>query len=380
MKKHFNHPLFFLVAFLLGFSFVFLACLTAPSSMHYFGNTSHFLRHQFFLGLIPAIFVGFLAYKIPLSFIKKWAPLAALLNFGLLFLVFLPGIGFGAFGASRWLNLGFTSIQPSEFLKISAILYLSAWIASKLADNPKGPNPDWKSVTKNGYHNVIYIFVPFLILLGLVATALFFQSDVSTLGIISLTLLALYFSAKTPLWHTLLIVFSGLTILLLLVRFEPYRLDRWLIFLHPNADPLGKGFHLRQSLISLGSGGIFGKGLGMSVEKFPGFLPQAMSDSVFAIIGEELGFIGCLAVIAGFVLFFWFGLKIARNSNDKFSKMTAIGIVTWITLQAFINIASAAGMFPLAGIPLPFFSYGGSHLATELIGVGLLLNISKNTT
>jgi cell division protein FtsW len=163
-----------------------------------------------------------------------------------------------------------------------------------------------------------------------------------------------------------------------LIKFEPYRLDRWLIFLHPNADPLGKGFQLRQSLISLGSGGVFGKGLGMSVQKY-GFLPQAMSDSIFAIIGEETGAIGCIALIAIFILFFWLGLQISKNSNDKFSKMTSIGIVFWITLQAFINISSVAGIFPLTGVPLPFFSYGGSHLVVELIGVGLLLNISKNT-
>ena len=163
-----------------------------------------------------------------------------------------------------------------------------------------------------------------------------------------------------------------------MVKFEPYRLDRWLIFLHPNVDPMGKGRQLSQSLISLGSGGVFGKGLGMSAEKF-GALPAAMSDSIFAIIGEEFGIVGCVILIAIFILFFWMGIKIYKNSNDKFSKMTAVGIVVWITLQAFVNMASSAGIFPLSGIPLPFFSYGGSHLVTELIGVGLLLNISKNT-
>ena len=163
-----------------------------------------------------------------------------------------------------------------------------------------------------------------------------------------------------------------------MVKFEPYRLDRWLIFLHPDTDPLGKGFQLRQSLISLGSGGFFGKGLGMSTQKF-GFLPQAMTDSIFAIIGEELGIIGGIFLIAAFILLFWLGIKVARNSGDRFSKMTAIGIVVWIILQAFVNMASVAGIFPLAGIPLPFFSYGGSHLAVEMIGIGLLLNISKNS-
>ena len=375
MKKHFNYFLFFLVVFLVGFGIVFLACLSAPASLQRFGNTNYYLFHQIISGLIPAIILGITGYKISLKFLKKWAPLLVFLNLIALFLVFLPKIGNEAGGASRWLGIGGFMLQPSEFLKITAILYLSAWIASKLSENNA---LDWKSVTKKGYHNVIYIFVPFVIFLGIIAIALFFQRDASTLGIITLTLLALYFSAKTPLWHTLLILISGASILLFLIRFEPYRMDCWLIFLHPDSDPLGKGFQLRQSLISLGSGGVFGKGLGMSTQKF-GFLPQAISDSIFAIIGEEIGAIGCIILIGLFILFFWLGIQIAKNTNDRFSKMTAIGIVVWICLQTFINMASVAGIFPLAGIPLPFFSYGGSHLAVELFGVGLLLNISKNT-
>jgi cell division protein FtsW len=373
--KHFNYFLFFLVVFLLGFSFLFFATLSTEASFQRFGNTSYYFLHQLLFGLLPALVLGFIAYKVKLDFFKKWAFWLVIFNIAALFLVFLPVIGSKAGGATRWFDMGLFSIQPSEFLKITAILYLSAWIASRLSEsNVSG----WKSNAKKGYHNVIYIFVPFVIFLGLISVALYFQRDASTLGIIAITLLVLYFSARTPLWHTLLIIFSGLTFLLLLVRFEPYRLDRWLIFLHPDADPLGKGFQLRQSLISLGSGGIFGKGLGMSTQKF-GFLPQAMSDSVFAIIGEELGIIGCVSLIILFILFFWLGIKIAKSSNNKFARLTATGVVVWITLQAFINIASAAGIFPLAGIPLPFFSYGGSHLAAELIGVGLLLNISKNT-
>jgi len=375
MKKRFNYFLFYLVAFLIVASTVFLACLSAPASIQRFGNTNYYLFHQIFLGIIPAIILSFVAYKISLPFLKKWAPILFLINLGFLYLVFLPKIGSKIGGASRWINLGVGSFQPSEFLKITAILYLSAWIASKLSDVNVS---DWKSIRKNGYHNIIYIFVPFIIFLGLIAVALYFQKDASTLGIIAITLLVLYFSARTPLWHTMLIVVSGASILLFLVKFEPYRLDRWLIFLHPDTDPLGKGFQLRQSLISLDSSGIFGKGLGMSAQKF-GFLPSAMSDSIFAIIGEETGALGCIALIAIFILFFWLGMQIAKNSNDRFSKLTAIGIVFWITLQAFINMSSVAGIFPLAGIPLPFFSYGGSHLVVELIGVGLLLNISKNT-
>jgi len=375
MNKRLAYFLFFLVLFLLGFGFLFLALLSAPASLQRFQNTTHYSLHQLFFGILPALVAGFFAYKISLKTIKKLAPPLVLINIALMFSVFIPGFGIKIGGASRWINLGNFTVQPSEFLKITAILYLSAWIASKLSeDRARG----WRGLTKRGYHNIVYILLPFLVFLGLISIALYLQRDVSTLGIVSLTLLTIYFSSKTPLWHTLLIIFSGPSILLFLIRFEPYRLQRWMIFINPNLDPLGMGFQLRQSLISLGSGGIFGKGLGMSVQKF-GYLPQAMSDSMFAIMGEEFGIIGCVALIAAFILFFWLGVKIAKNSEDKFSKMVAIGVVFWITLQAFINIASTAGVFPLAGIPLPFFSYGGSHLVVELIGVGLLLNISKNT-
>ena len=173
-------------------------------------------------------------------------------------------------------------------------------------------------------------------------------------------------------------LFSSLEIAsaLLLIKIEPYRVQRFLVFLHPEADPLGIGFQLKQSLLAVGSGGWFGKGLGMSTAKF-GFLPQSMSDSIFAIVGEELGLIGCTILILLFVFFFWQCIKIAKNSHDKFGKLTAIGITTWILLQSFMNIASTLGIFPLAGIPLPFFSYGGSHIIAELMAVGLLLNISK---
>jgi len=373
MKKHLDYFLLGLVAFLIIFGLVFLSCLSSYASLQKYGTTNYYLFHQLVLGVV-AIAMGFIAYKIPLPFLKKWAPLLVILNLVALFFVFLPGIGTKIWGASRWITIFGHSIQPSEFLKITSILYLSAWIASKLSDvNVSG----WKLTAQKNYHNIIYILIPFLIFLGIISIGLTLQKDATTLGIITITLLVVYFSSKTPWWHTALIILLGLTALFLLIKFEPYRVDRFLTFLHPDQDPLGKGFQLKQSLISIGSGGIVGKGLGMSTQKF-GFLPQAISDAVFSIIGEELGIIGCSFIVGLFCLFFWLGIKVAQRTNDKFAKLTAIGISFWITLQAFINIASAAGIFPFVGIPLPFFSYGGSHLITELIGVGILLNISKN--
>ena len=374
MKKHFNYFLFFLAVFLVGSGFLFLACTSAPVSMRIFGTTNHYLIHQLIFGVLPAVILGIAAYKIPLHYFKKYSLILVLLNLAVLLLVFSP-IGSKFHGASRWISIGNFMIQPSEFFKITAILYLSTWIASKLSE---AKTLNWKSGAKKGYHNLIYVFIPFTVFLGVISTIMIFQPDISTLGIITLTLLAMYFSVKTPLWHTLLIVATGFASLLFLIKIASYRFDRLLVFLNPETDPLGKSFQLKQSLIAIGSGGLFGKGIGMSVQKF-GNLPQAMSDSIFAVLAEETGIIGCLILIALFILFFWLGIRIAKSSNDKFSKLAAVGITFWITFQAFINMASVTGIFPVSGIPLPFFSYGGSHLVTELIGVGLLLNISKNS-
>jgi len=375
MKKKLNYNLICLVSALIILGFLFLATLSATASLNFFGNTNHYLFHQILYGLLPGIVLCVVAYKVPLAFIKKFAPALVLANLGVMCLIFLPVLGSGFWGAKRWLNMGLFVFQPSEFLKISAILYLAALISNKLYENHK---KGWIYLVKSGYDSLRQMFLPFVIFLSIVGIILIFQPDVSTLGIISLTLLTMYFSAGTPFFHTPLIILSGVAGLALLIKFEPYRLERLLVFLHPETDPLGIGFQVKQSLIAIGSGGFFGKGLGMSSQKF-GFLPAAMSDSIFAILAEETGIIGCLIVVALFIWFGWMGLKIARSSNDKFAQLTAIGITSWIMIQAFVNISSAMGVFPLAGIPLPFFSYGGSHLTTELIGIGLLLNISKNT-
>jgi cell division protein FtsW len=373
MKKNPDYFLLGIVGFSIFFGILFLSCLSSYESLQRWGNTNYYLFHQLALAVV-AVVLGFVAYKTPLDFFKKTAPILVILNLIALFFVFLPGIGTKIWGASRWVSIGGHGFQPSEFLKITSILYLSAWIASKLSEaNVSG----WKLSIKKNYHDALFILLPFLIFLGLISVALILQKDATTLGIITVTLLAVYFSSKTPLWHAVLIIILGVAALCFMIKIEPYRLDRLMTFLNPEEDPMGRSYHLKQSLISVGSGGIIGKGLGMSNQKF-GFLPTAISDAVFSVIGEELGMVGGFGIVALFGLFFWRGLHIAKKSTDKFAKLTATGISFWIVFQAFINIASAIGMFLFVGIPLPFFSYGGSHLVAEIIAVGILLNISKN--
>jgi cell division protein FtsW len=188
----------------------------------------------------------------------------------------------------------------------------------------------------------------------------------------------MYFFSGTPLWHTIFLILMGLGSLSALIKFKPYRFNRLLVFLRPETDPMGIGYQIKQALITVGSGGLFGLGLGMSHQKF-GFLPQPISDSIFSIFAEETGFLGSAILLFLFLIFFWRGLKISKESPDKFSQMVALGISLWIIMQSFVNIGSMIGILPLSGIPLPFISYGGTHFVAEMVGIGILLNISKTT-
>lgn len=371
--KYPEYFLLFTVAFLLLLGISFLAALSAPYSLKSFGTTNYFLFHQLLYGLVPGIILGLVFYFLPLNFIKKAAPGLFLLNFIFLLLVFLPQIGSRFLGANRWLNFFGVILQPSEFFKFTSILYLSSWLKSKTTYQTRGAVILKKRKIHYGFKEV---FIPFLVFLAVISLVFYFQPDISTLVIIGLTSLVIYFAAGTPFWNIFLIIGGGIAGLFLFVKFEPYRLSRLIVFLNPEIDPLGIGFQIKQALIAIGSGGWFGRGFGMSSQKFV-FLPHSMSDSTFAVFAEETGFLGSLVLILLFLLFLWLGLVIAKRSEDKFSRLAALGITFWIVFQGFVNISSAVGIFPLSGIPLPFISYGGSHLISELLGVGILLNIAK---
>ncbi len=373
MKRHINYSFLALTTALLVSGLLFLSTLSAIASLQVFGNTSYYIFHQLIAVLIGLV-LGLIALNIPLPFLKKIAPWLLLANIAALIIVFIPLFGTKLGGASRWISIGNNTFQPSEFFKITAILYIAAWLSNR---SLAGGKKNWLMAAKKNYHSFIQSYLPFIFFLGIIAIILVLQKDMSTLGIITIALITMYFMAETPVWQTMVTIAGGFGAALLLILHKQYRLDRLMIFLHPELDPLGIGHQLNQAKLAIGSGGIFGKGLGMSVQKF-GFLPESMSDSIFAILGEETGIIGCTVLILAFLAFLYLGFKIANSATDSFSKLTAVGISTWIIFQAFINIASNLGLFPLSGIPLPFFSYGGSHIIAELIAVGLLLNISKN--
>jgi len=345
-----------------------ISSVSAPLSQERFGKPFYYLNRQILFGFLPGLILAIFVFKIPLDFLKKASLILFLINLILLALVLLPKIGLSLGGATRWISMGPISFQPSEFLKLTFPIYLASWLSSQKRGS------SFKK--ERGGQNLI--LVAFLLMIIFLSLFLIFQPNISTLAIIILIALLIYFLADTPFWHSFFLILIVFVSILILIKIAPYRANRLMVFLNPEVDPMGIGYQMKQSLIAIGSGGSSGLGLGMSKQKF-GFLPQPISDSIFAIFAEETGFIGSLILISLFLVLFWRGFKVAKSTEDKFSKLIALGITFWLSIQAFINIGAMIGILPLTGIPLPFISYGGSHLITELIGVGILLNVSKNT-
>jgi cell division protein FtsW len=365
-SKNPDYILLGVVIILIILGIVILASVSASFSFKKFGNTYYFLTHQILFGLLPGLILGFLAYRINLALLKKWAPVLLLITLALMIMVFLPTIGSTEYTAARWIGFGSFSFQPAELLKLTFILYLASWLVSRIEKITSIKKPSEFSQT----------LIAFFMVISIISLLLFFQSDISTLGVIILVAALMYFLINTPLWHSILIILIGAGGLFSLIKLAPYRVNRLLVFFNPDLDPMGIGYQAKQALITVGSGGLGGVGLGMSTQKL-GFLPQTISDSIFAVFAEETGFIGGLILISLFLIFLLRGFKIAKESQDKFSQLTALGITSWIVFQSFVNIGAMIGLLPLTGIPLPFISYGGSALITELIGVGILLNISR---
>ncbi|NBS42007.1 stage V sporulation protein E, partial [bacterium] len=229
---------------------------------------------------------------------------------------------------------------------------------------------------ESGVRDVHGGLIPFLATLGAILGLLVLQPDVGTMSIIAGMVLVVYFVAGAPLAYVGGLVMAGISAIAMLIGFAPYRAARFTTFLNPELDPQGIGYHINQALLAIGSGGFFGLGYGHSRQKFQ-YLPEVASDSIFAVIGEEMGLVVAVGVLALFVWFLFRTLKIANEAPDKFGKYVATGIGAWLVLQAFVNIGSMVAIMPMTGVPLPFISYGGTSLAVSLWAVGVVLNISR---
>lgn len=345
--------LIFSVVFLVTFGILMVYDASSVSALTDFGNKFFFAKEQIIgalLGFLGLIFAAGLNYK----FYYKLSLPALLFCLLLLLLVFIPGLGVKALGAHRWINLGFVNLQPSEITKMALILYLSAWLSQKERGR----------------------LLPFLMLMSLLVGLIILEPDLGTAFIIICISFIVYFVSGAPVFHFLAIIPLGIVSVAGLAIAAPYRIQRLLTFINPSNDPLGASYHIRQVLLSLGAGGFWGLGLGKSRQKFS-YLPEASTDSIFAIIAEELGFIGSVFLIAVFCYLIYKGYKIAVNAPDLFAKLLAFGITSWFAIQVIVNLTSMVALTPLTGIPLPFISYGSSSLVVELFAIGILVNISS---
>jgi cell division protein FtsW len=315
-----------------------------------------FIRQALWMGL--GLIAMIIAARIEYHTWRTWS--IPIMAGALLLLGLVLAVGSDRFGGQRWLLNG--SIQPSEMAKLAVIIYIADWLSSKGAR----------------IRRVTYGLIPFAILLGFVTGLIMLQPDFSTAVLIAVTAVGMFFIAGGDLWQMIASAILGGTTFALLITRSEYRMARITSFLNPLGDHLGNNYQIRQILIALGSGGITGLGLGASRQKF-GYIPASHTDGIFAILGEELGLVGCLVVIALFAFLAYRGFRVAMVAPDAFGTVLAGGITCSLIVQALINIAVVTATAPFTGIPLPFISFGGSSLVISMTGVGLLLSISRGT-
>lgn len=351
-----------IVIALLLFGLIMLWSASAPLGYVNFNDSFYFLKHQVIFGLIPGLAAMLAFNHIHYLFWYRHAWNFLLVSIGLLVLVFIPGFAAGIGTAHSWISIGgLFTLQPSEIVKLTFLFYLAAWLAGR---------------TERGGRDKHAGLLPFLFVLGMILVLMILQPDTGTMSIIAAMALIVYFVAGAPISHVIGLIAAGLGGLALLVSVTPYRAARLTTFLHPELDPQGIGYHINQALLAMGSGGFFGLGYGHSRQKFQ-YLPEVAGDSIFAVIGEELGFVFTVLTMCAFLFLLWRLLDIARHAPDAYAKYVVVGVATWILMQAFMNIGSMVALMPITGVPLPFMSYGGTSLAVTMAAIGVVLNISK---
>ncbi|TSC85916.1 MAG: rod shape-determining protein RodA/cell division protein FtsW [Parcubacteria group bacterium Gr01-1014_8] len=359
MKAHIDKPLASIIAVLVvGGAGVFISAafgLLARGASHISSVVFNHLVLGVSLGLAALAATTFIEYRRW----RVWAPYLYGCALLLTALVFVPHVGFMHGGGRRWIEiLGFT-FQPSEALKIATILMVASYFSTL-----RGESGSWRGLAA------------FAAILAPPTLLLVIQPDIGTLGVICIAALAVYVAAGARLRDIAIIGAIGVIMLGGLAYLRPYMLDRVTTFINPAENPLAEGYQIKQSLIAIGSGGVFGRGFGQSVQKFT-YLPEPMGDSIFAVAAEEIGFIGGSAIIGVFLLLALRGFAVAARAPDYFGALAAVGISTYFVSEAFINIGSMLGLAPLTGIPLTFISQGGSAMLVSLGSAGILLGISR---
>ncbi len=351
--------MFLTVVLLISIGLLMIFSASAYTSNSEFGDPLFFVKKQMLWVLLA--FVGLLvAFKIPYLWLRKLGVAAMIFSILSLIVLMIPGVGREVSGSVRQINLGFASFSPSEMSKLCTVIFLASSLSNNL-----------DSIKK-----FLGGLLPYLVLIGVICGLVMMQPDLGTTFAIALTAVLMLAMAGARMSHLVLLALVGAALIVSAIVLEPYRLIRFTAFLDPWKYASGAGFQTIQSLYALGSGGLFGMGLGQGRQKFF-YLPEQHTDFIFAILGEELGYIGIMLVLLLFAVFAWRGFRIALKVPDNFSSLLAAGLTTMIISQAIINMGVVGGLLPVTGIPLPFISYGGSSLLFIMAAVGILLNLSR---
>jgi len=345
---------------LLLLGLIMILSASSVSSFATYGSSSMFFKKQLMwaaVGLAAFFAFAHLDYR-KLRGVSYLLLAAAV---GLLVAVLVPGVGVSSGGSARWLGLGPVSFQPSEFAKLALVLFAADVFARK---------------RERSFRYLSHTLLPMIPVMGVLAALVLMQPDLGTTLVLGAIGIGMLFVAGAPVRYVAPIAAVGAGLALVAALVEPYRRARIFAFLNPWADPLNSGYQTIQSLIALGSGGWFGVGLGASRQKWS-YIPNAHTDFIFAILGEETGLFGTLVVVGMFVFIAYLGIRTARRAPDRFGTLVAAGITIWISIQALVNIGAVTSSLPITGIPLPFVSFGGSSLVVSLIAMGILVSIAR---
>ena len=360
-KKITDTLLLFSVLALLSLGVIMVYSTSSISALKSYHDEYYFLKKELIYATLGIVFLLIFA-RVPYQYLGKNAYFILALSFLGLVLVLTPGIGVCIGGAKRWIHFGPFSIQPAEFAKLGLIIYLSFFLYKKQMNLKKFSTG----------------FLPPLIITGIMSVLILVQPDFGTTFLLMALFFVLLFVGGARVLHLTLVVlvfgFAGVVLILM----SQYRIDRIFAFLDPWKDPMGRGFQIIQSFIAFGTGGVFGQGLGNGKQKLF-YLPEAHTDFIFSVVGEELGLTGVMMVISLFLIVIYCGIKIALRSRDRFGTYLALGIFSFIGLQGIVNMGVVMGLLPTKGTTLPFVSYGGTSLIVNLIGIGILLNISSQS-
>ncbi len=351
--------LFFSVASLVAIGLVMIFSASSAVALIEHHDVAYYAKRQI-AWLLVGLVIAYGAYRLDYHQLKRWAPYLLVFSMLSLAAVLLPHVGFSVNGARRWIGAGSVSFQPSEFAKLGLVIYLAAMLATR--------GERIVSLVKGLF--------PLCIPVVLMAVLVLKEPDMGTASLLVMIAFAMFFAAGARLMHLFAILVATTPAVIVEVLASPYKRERVFAFLNPWKDPQNAGFHIVQSLLALGSGGIFGLGLGGSRAKFF-YLPEQYTDFIFSILGEELGLIGALAVVILFIVFGYRAIKIAIAAPDRFGFFLAIGCMSVVVIQAFVNIGVVTSSWPVTGVPLPFISFGGSSLIVNLVAVALIANVGR---